>query len=207
MLEGGCSVPVGVESTLEELDSADISEADPIFSAESFDVLEPDSPMLWFSGIVESSHRLPSSLPSTPGLNTPTADFHTGAFPLVRTLPPLRKRLARLSLKTCVTSLDGSSQVVYAPPPVLVRNYQEAERFGEICARKTKELGGKDILDEVGRVRRERERKDLERAIEKSRQEAGKRKREGAGEEDEHQGLQGLVQILHEEGMEKKQKQ
>ena len=104
---------------------------------------------------------------------------------------------------------------------MIVRNYQQAERYGEICARQIKEMGGKAILDEVSRVRRERERKDLERAIEKSRAEAAsKRKRivveaeeerEGQrtpdGEERTHRGLQGLLQSLNEESEGKKQRQ
>ncbi|ORX36002.1 porphobilinogen deaminase, dipyromethane cofactor binding domain-domain-containing protein [Kockovaella imperatae] len=187
VLEGGCSVPVGVESTLEELDP---EQAQGDLAGETFSPLEPDSPMLWFSGIVESSHRLPSSLPSTPGIATPTGE----AYPVNRVLPPLRKRAAKLSLSTCVTSLDGSSQVVHSPEPVVVRNYQEAERFGELCAKKIKQLGGKEILDEVTRIRRERERKDLERAIEKSREQAGGTKQKDG---DEHQGLQGLLQSLN----------
>ena len=72
VLEGGCSVPVGVESELEELNADQAGSAvDEFFTGEMFTELEPDSPMLWFSGIVDSSHRLPSSLPSTPGIVTP----------------------------------------------------------------------------------------------------------------------------------------
>ena len=224
ILEGGCSVPVGVESELEELNADQAGSAiDEVFKDEMFPHLEPDSPMLWFSGIVDSGHRLPSSLPSTPGIMTPTDE--PAFFPLVRKLPPLRRRYARLRLRTCVTSLDGSSQVVHEGPAVIVRSYQQAERYGEICARQIKEMGGKDILDEVSRIRRERERKDLERAIEKSRAEAAsKRKRveteveaeveaekEGQrtpdGEERTHRGLQGLLKSLNEESEGKRQKQ
>lgn len=131
---------------MEELDPTEELSLD----TEDFVPLQPDSPMLWFSGIVDLSLPLPSSTTS---------------------LPLLIPRRARLTLRTCVTSLDGSSQVVHSPPPIIVGNYQQAERWGEICALDVRERGGGEILEEVGRVRRERERKDLERAIEKSRAE------------------------------------
>lgn len=148
VLEGGCSVPVGVESELEELEEDVEAELDQ----EDFVPLEPDSPMLWFSGILDPTTPLPTSSSTS--------------------LPSLTTRRARLTLRTCVTSLDGSSQVIHSPPGIVVGSYQQAERFGEICALAIREKGGKEILEEVGRVRRERERRDLERAIEKSRAEA-----------------------------------
>jgi hydroxymethylbilane synthase len=95
-----------------------------------------------------------------------------------------------------VTSLDSSEQVIFAPPPIIVRNYQEAERWGELCATVVKETGGKAILDEVGRIRRERERKDLERALQRSM----RQQEEGAGAAtpgaEVHEGLQWLVKTL-----------
>lgn len=150
VLEGGCSVPVGVETELEELDE----EAELGLDPDDFEPLLPDSPMLWFSGILDRSLPLPTTSTSS---------------------PPLTPRRARLTLRTCVTSLDGTSQVVHSPPGTIVGSYQQAERWGEMCALAMKEQGGKEILDEVGRIRRERERRDLERAIERSRAEAKSR--------------------------------
>lgn len=184
VLEGGCSVPVGIETVLEELsdDYQPTSEED-LLTDEVFPPIIPSSPMLWFSGLLDPTIPLPS--PSSP-------------------MPPLSQRSARLTIRACVTSLDGSQQVVHTPPGVVVRSYQEAERWGEICAGEVKYGGGKEILDEVGRIRRERERGDLERAIEKSRRDASlagngngdKVGGEGEGEEGEHVGLQGLVRVL-----------
>ena len=193
VLEGGCSVPVGVESKLEELDeSTELS-----LDVEDFEPLQPDSPTLWFSGIFNPSLPIPESSTS---------------------LPPLLTRRARLTLSTCVTSLDGTTQVVHSPPAIVVGSYQQAERWGETCAREVRDTGGKDILDEIGRVRRERERRDLERAIEKSRAELARTAShshpvrpsmmrqevhtredgEGDGEEDDggHLGLDGVVSSL-----------
>ena len=182
VLEGGCSVPVGVESTLEELDVEGDNDQDAAYASEHFEPIVDESPMLWFSGIVEPCHSLPISRPASPS-NTPRPS----------TLPPLKQRRARLTLKA---SLDGSQQVVFAPHSVIVRNYQEAERWGEICAREVKTQGGKDILDEVTAIRRERERRDLERAIQKSLQaQEGGDGTQTPGRE-EHQGLQWLVKTL-----------
>ena len=189
VLEGGCSVPVGVESELEELPLEFGQEENPrdeAFNNEVFGPVQSDSPMLWFSGVLDPSTPLPISRPPSPSsshLSTP-----------LRPLPPLRPRRARMTIRVCVTSLDGSSQVVYAPPPAVVRNYQEAERWGEICATHVKQSGGKEILDEVGRVRRERERRDFERALEKSRQEINGG--DGGGSNQQHEGLQQLVRTL-----------
>lgn len=187
VLEGGCSVPVGVESTLEELSTSD-NEQDEIFAQEQFEQLHDDSPMLWFSGIVDPIHSLPISQPPTP--------FVERAPPTFSTMPPLRARRARLTLRACVTSLDGSEQVIHAPQSVIVRSYQEAERWGEMCARTVKEAGGKTILDEVTAIRRERERKDLENALKRSmRQMEGGDGTQTPGAE-EHVGLQGLMRTL-----------
>ncbi|ORY23193.1 porphobilinogen deaminase, dipyromethane cofactor binding domain-domain-containing protein [Naematelia encephala] len=188
VLEGGCSVPVGVETELEELDPSE--HLDGLWSTQDFDPITSSSPMLHFSGI----------LPWTTPLPTP----HSAEVPVVQV------RRARLTLRVCVTSLDGSSQVVCGPPPVIVGNYQQAERFGEMIAGQVKDMGGKAILDEVAQVRRERERRDLERAIDKSRQEAERLQalsgstgaEEGTAREtseqdgDVHQGLQGLMKLL-----------
>lgn len=186
VLEGGCSVPVGVTSELEELDPDQLANPqDDALAQESFTAIDDESPMLWFSGIVDPSYSLPISRPPSPN-----------SSPRPSTLPPLRPRRARLTLKACVTSLDGTEQVVYAPESIVVRNYQEAERWGEMCARVVAQGGGKAILDEVGRIRRERERKDLERALQRSM----RQQEEGAGSQtpglEVHQGLSWLVKTL-----------
>jgi hydroxymethylbilane synthase len=96
-----------------------------------------------------------------------------------------------------VTSLDGKIQAIHHPLTIIVGSYQQAERFGEKCAREIKVMGAGEILEEVGKIRRERERGDLERAIEKSRKEAGLAPLQEEGRENGvHEGLQGLVRTL-----------
>ncbi|WVQ97423.1 porphobilinogen deaminase [Kwoniella sp. CBS 9459] len=154
VLEGGCSVPVGVETEMVEMEESDPSLQgieDP-FRDQIEEPLTEESPMLWFSGLVVP----PSSRPSTP-----TFSRHS--------LPPLRRRIAKLTLKGCVTSTDGKKHVVYSPAPVLVRSYRQAEKFGEDCARKLREMGASEILDEINAIRKEREAADLAKAIERSR--------------------------------------
>ena len=187
VLEGGCSVPVGVETTLEELSATD-NDRDEIFASEQFEQLTDDSPMLWFSGIVDPVHALPISQPPTPLFERPPPSFST--------MPPLRSRRARLTLRACVTSLDGSEQVIHAPASIIVRSYQEAERWGEMCARTVKEAGGKTILDEVTAIRRERERKDLENALERSMRQMARGDGTSTPGVEEHVGLQGLMRTL-----------
>jgi hydroxymethylbilane synthase len=77
-----------------------------------------------------------------------------------------------LTLKTCITSLDGKRQIIHSPPAVLVRSYAEAERWGEICAEKITEMGGGEILAEINVIRKERERQDMEQAKARSLAEA-----------------------------------
>lgn len=171
VLEGGCSVPVGVESELVELDEDEVAAhpellegvEDPFKGQEEIP-LEGDSPMLWFSGLVDTT--------SAPTPSTPTFSSHS--------LPPLRTRLAKLTLHSCVTSTDGSKHVLFTPPPVLVRSYRQAEQFGEECARRLRGMGAGEILDEINKLRKERELRDLESAIERSR---------AAQEESEKMGL------------------
>ncbi|WVQ85396.1 porphobilinogen deaminase [Cryptococcus sp. DSM 104549] len=156
VLEGGCSVPVGVESELVELDEEDSAAlegiADP-YGNETESALTSDSPMLWFSGLIDTTA---TPLPST-------SVFSNAALPRMRT------RLAKLTLHSCVTSTDGTKHVLYSPPPVLVRSYRQAEHFGEECARALRKMGAGEILDEINRLRKERELRDLESAIERSR--------------------------------------
>ncbi|WVQ70893.1 porphobilinogen deaminase [Cryptococcus sp. DSM 104548] len=171
VLEGGCSVPVGVESELEELDEDEVAAnpelldgiEDP-FREHQDTPLHNQSPMLWFSGLIDTA--------STPTPSTPAFSTHS--------LPPLRSRLAKLTLHSCVTSTDGTKHVLFTPPPVLVRSYQQAEKFGEDCARRLRAMGAGEILDEINRLRKERELRDLESAIERSR---------AAEEESEKMGL------------------
>lgn len=147
VLEGGCSVPVGIESKLEELvEGADEFEAEGHAEA-SLSPLQGDSPMLFFSGILPSSTPYP-----TPEMTT--ADV----------TPLLATRKARLSLSICVTSLDGTQHVVYTPEPTIVSSYRSAEAWGEECARELRKRGASEILDEINRERKERERRAAENA-------------------------------------------
>ena len=143
VLEGGCSVPVGIETELEE-----VSEA-PEGAGEE-EPLTANSPTLHFSGLLDRG----ASYPKTAGEK-----------------PVLRKRYARMKLRGCVTSLDGQRQVVRSAERV-VGSYRQAEKFGEDLARMLKAEGAGEILDEINAQRRERERKDLEKALEASRQAA-----------------------------------
>lgn len=134
VLEGGCSVPVGVETTLEEVDEATDASHYP---ADTFASLTPTSPTLHFSGRV------------------------AGVFPSDGTLPALRARRAHLGLKACVTSPDGTRHVLYDPPAALITSYQEAERWGEDCGRQLRALGASAILDDINAERKAREAETL----------------------------------------------
>lgn len=142
VLEGGCSVPVGVETELIELPQGE-DEDSPEWTKE---VPKPSvsSPTLHFSGLLPSTEKYPS--------------------PSSTSIPPLTRRRAHLVLKTCVTSLDGDRQIVHAPPPVLVKSYAEAERWGELCAVAIRDMGAGVILEEINVIRKERERIDFENA-------------------------------------------
>lgn len=142
VLEGGCSVPVGVETELVELEEGSNVES-PTWTATA-PKLTTSSPTLHFSGLLPLEQNYP--------------------LPTDSTLPPLTLRRARLTLKTCVTSLDGGRQIVHSPAAVIVTSYAEAERWGEICAEQVREMGGGEILDEINVIRAERERADFEAA-------------------------------------------
>jgi hydroxymethylbilane synthase len=150
VLEGGCSVPVGVETELVELPQGQ-DEDSPHWTN---DVPKPtvSSPTLHFSGLLAASEKYPS--------------------PTSTSIPPLIRRRANLVLKTCVTSLDGDRQIVYAPPAVLVKSYAEAERWGELCAAQIRDMGAGEILAEINVIRKERERIDFEKAKARSLAEA-----------------------------------
>jgi hydroxymethylbilane synthase len=138
VLEGGCSVPVGVETSLEEI----TEEVASHYPEDTFEALHASSPTLHFSGL--------TAAPFTPD----------GA------LPPLRARKARLGLTACVTSTDGARHVLYAPAPVVVASYRDAQRWGEDCARQLRTLGAGEILDEINADRKAREAATLAAAVE-----------------------------------------
>lgn len=142
VLEGGCSVPVGVETELVELPEG--QDQDSPEWTKDVPALSVSSPTLHFSGILPLTENYPS-----PGSTT---------------LPPLTQRRAHLVLKTCVTSLDGERQIVYSPPSVLVKSYAEAERWGELCAAQIRDMGAGEILEEINVIRKEREKQDMQQA-------------------------------------------
>jgi len=142
VLEGGCSVPVGVETELVELPEG--QDQDSPEWTKDLPPLSASSPTLHFSGILPITEKYPSA--SSPSI------------------PPLTQRRAHLTLKTCVTSLDGDRQIIHAPLPVLVKTYAEAERWGEICAAQIRDMGAGEILEEINVIRKERERQDMEQA-------------------------------------------
>lgn len=133
VLEGGCSVPVGVETELEEVTTD--SSTFPL-------TIEADAPVLHFSGLTDGS------------------------------LGKSRPRTARLRITACVTSVDGSEQVINHRPAEVVRSWKEAEELGEACARELREMGAGEILDQIEAVRKERERRDLQQAIRESKEDA-----------------------------------
>lgn len=142
VLEGGCSVPVGVETHLTELEGADAESAQLQYAPGTFPAPTASSPLLHFSGI------LPADAP----------------FPQPGEEPKLLQRRAKLNLKASVTSTDGSRQVVYEPGDVVVTNYQEAVAWGEECARQMRVVGAGEILDEIEAERRAREEEMLEKS-------------------------------------------
>lgn len=131
VLEGGCSVPVGVETALTE----DTEDAKPYYPADTFAPLASDAPILHFSGLLEPN----------------------ASFPAPGTTPELRTRRARLEMKACVTSPEGKRHVLYEPGPVVVTSWREAERWGEDCARQLRTLGASAILDDIEKQRQARE--------------------------------------------------
>jgi hydroxymethylbilane synthase len=149
VLEGGCSVPVGVESSLVEV----------------------------FGGEEEIHYEaLPSSATFTPlGANSPTIHFSgllDPSIPLTICPPALRTRRAVLTLKACVTSLDGTTHVLHSPPGRIVTSWREAEWWGEAVARALRDSGAKEVLEQIEAERKEREKRDWDTRVEKSREEA-----------------------------------
>lgn len=139
VLEGGCSVPVGVETELVEIPVrggivGTSSAEDEVFDNETFEPLSEDSPTLHWSGLIDGSSKKTS-------------------------------RKAKLTLKACVTSLDGTKHVLHSPSPVMVTSFQQAERWGEICATHMKSTGAAEILDEIEVIRRKREDQDLKKGV------------------------------------------
>ena len=172
VLEGGCSVPVGVETTLVEIKGGDgpsssggpsstasaSSSSTPTpasagYAESSFTPLDGASPILHLSGLLPLTQPLPA--PSTP------------ADELAQYLQPRR---ATLKLSASVTSLDGRTHVVYDAPEQVVTSWRSAQAWGEECARRLKGMGAGEVLDVINEQRKERELADLERAKEVSAQ-------------------------------------
>lgn len=152
VLEGGCSVPVGVETTVEEVtadhradDNAGSRERG--FAEDQLDDLSGRSALLHFSGLLPLSSPLPP---------------YTASSADVR--PLLNPRQARIKLLASVTSLDGSTHVLYDAPAQIVSSWRSAEKWGEECARRLRERGASEVLDEINRIRREREEEDIKKA-------------------------------------------
>lgn len=131
VLEGGCSVPVGVETAIEEVDAT----TKAYYPADTFPALTANSPTLHFSGVLGPTEEWPAS------------DSDIKVTP----------RAATLTLRACVTSVDGSQHVLYEPGPVVVTSWREAERWGEDCARQMRTIGAGEILDEIEEDRKRRE--------------------------------------------------
>lgn len=144
VLEGGCSVPVGVETHLEEIDAGE----KPYYPAATFPPLTADSPTLHYSGVLA---------PTAPW---PASDAEIKITP----------RAARLTLRACVTSTDGARHVLYEPGRVVVTSWREAQRWGEDCARQMRTIGASEILDEIEEVRMQREAETLRQAHESAAQ-------------------------------------
>lgn len=135
-LEGGCSVPVGVQTTITEVDRNEKSH----YPDNTFPALTPTSPTLHFSGLL-----------------APSAPWPTGT-------PELNTRRAKIDFKACVTSTDGKRHVVYEPGPVIVGSWREAQRWGEDCAKQLRTLGAGSILDDIEAERQAREAQQIKDA-------------------------------------------
>lgn len=119
-LEGGCSVPVGVECFIEEI------------TPEQYSALGKE---------LETFDKDPQEV--------------AGSAPLLHQSG--QGRCAKLRMTACVTSLDGKRQVVHEPAEVLVRSFLEADRWGHRVASELRDAGGKEILDEIDLIRKQRE--------------------------------------------------
>lgn len=142
VLEGGCSVPVGVETSIEEADASSASH----YPADTFPALTANSPTLHFSGVLGPTEAWPAS----------DAEIS------------IKPRAASLTLRACVTSTDGSRHVLYEPGPVIVKSWREAERWGEDCARQMRTIGAGEILDEIEEARKAREAETMRQAQEEA---------------------------------------
>lgn len=182
VLEGGCSVPVGVETTLVELkpklrtqpsssggpsgvnghDESAAHGHNAGYAESSFEPLNGDSPILHLSGLLPLTQPLPPASMS--------------ADELAQYLAP---RKAVLKLSASVTSLDGTTHVVYDAPEQVVSSWRSAQAWGEECARKLKEMGAGEVLDVINEQRRAREAEDVERARKVREEEERKRRENG----------------------------
>lgn len=147
ILEGGCSVPVGIETTVTELKKGEEGWERPGYAEGILSELDGSSPLIHFSGILPIDTPLPS----------PSASTDT-----VRSI--LSARRARIKVLASVTSLDGKAHVLYDAPEAMVSSWQGAEKWGEECARKLKDLGAGEVLDDINRMRKEREEEDAKKA-------------------------------------------
>jgi len=123
-LEGGCSVPVGIEAWIEEVregspEASDVTRGPFEGKEPGEEEFQPDAPLLHQSGG--------------------------------------RGRLAVLHVTACVTSVDGQKQVMHDSGKVLVKSFLEAEKWGHWVAEELMRKGGKEILDEINVVRKQRE--------------------------------------------------
>lgn len=144
VLEGGCSLPVGVETTVVELGHDKAAGAS---GTESETMSRSAS---------SPPYAFPSPSPS-PTLNETSPLLHLSGLTSNPSNPSPGPREAVIDLTSCVTSLDGSKHVIHAPGPRIVRNWREAERWGALCAEELKAKGGKEVLEEIVEIRKQRE--------------------------------------------------
>jgi hydroxymethylbilane synthase len=151
ILEGGCSVPVGIETAIEEIGDGESGSERPGYAEGILSDLDGSSPLIHFSGILPVNIPLPS----------PSASADA-----VRSM--LQPRRARIRILASVTSLDGSNHVLHDAPEAMVTSWRGAEKWGEECARKLKDLGAGEVLDDINKLRKAREDADLQKAKEAS---------------------------------------
>jgi hydroxymethylbilane synthase len=148
VLEGGCSLPVGVETTVTEL-SHDKAACAPGSGSTPMSRSASNPP-----------YAFPSASPF-PALDASSPLLHSSGLLSTSSSPSPGPRKAVIDLTSCVTSLDGSKHVIHKPGPRIVRNWREAEQWGALCAEELKAKGGKEVLQEIMEIRKQREEYDL----------------------------------------------